>query len=153
MHALLGGRGLAQFGDELAQSVQRLSYVLTPYAYIHIVVQLHAPRAVKFHLLQRLADHIVRLVLRLLRRLDHGALVEVALVVDVELAEGILQPEDLALLELRVLPARNARLAGVQADRVAWKCADAAYFCSLMMFIVVRIWCVFVFLWVQCEDI
>jgi hypothetical protein len=41
-------------------------------------------------------------VLRLLRGLDDGALVEVALVVDVELAEGVLQAKDLALLELGV---------------------------------------------------
>jgi hypothetical protein len=60
-------------------------------------------------------------VLRLLRRFDHGCLVEIAFVVDVELAEGILQAKDLALLELRVFPARNALLAATEADRVAWK--------------------------------
>jgi hypothetical protein len=83
-------------------------------AYIHIVVELHPPRAVELDLLQRLADHIVRLVLRLLRRLDHGALVEIALVVNVQLAEGVLQAKDLALLELGVLSARNASLAAVE---------------------------------------
>jgi hypothetical protein len=60
-------------------------------------------------------------VLRLLRRFDHGCLVEIALVVYVELAKGILQAEDLALLELRIFPARNALLAAIEADRVAWK--------------------------------
>jgi hypothetical protein len=53
-------------------------------------------------------------VLRLLRRLDHGALVEIALIVNVQLAEGILQPKDLALLELGVLSVRNASLAAVE---------------------------------------
>lgn len=59
-------------------------------------------------------------MLRLLRRLDHGSLVEVALVVNVELAEGILQAEYLALLELGVFSARNALLAAVEARGVAW---------------------------------
>jgi hypothetical protein len=64
-------------------------------------------------------------VLRLLRRLDHCGLVEVALVVNVELAEGILQAKDLALLELGVFPARNAWLAAVEADRGASKTRTA----------------------------
>lgn len=67
-------------------------------------------------------------MLRLLRGLDDGSLVEVALVVDVELAEGVLQPEDLTLLELRVFPARNVLLATFQADRVVWECADGLTF-------------------------
>lgn len=89
-HALLCRRRLAQLGDE-----------------VYIVVQLYSPRAVELDLLQRLAHYIVRLVLRLLGGLDDGRLVEVALVVDVELAEGVLQTKDLALLELGVLSARN----------------------------------------------
>jgi hypothetical protein len=64
-------------------------------------------------------------VLRLLRRLDDCALVEVALVVNVELAEGVLQAKDLALLELGVFPARNAWLAAVEADGGAWKTPKA----------------------------
>jgi hypothetical protein len=88
VHALLGGRRLPQLRDE-----------------IDIVVQLDAARAVQLDLLQGLAHDVVGLVLRLLRRLDDRGLVEIALVVQVELAEGILQPEDLALLELRVFPA------------------------------------------------
>jgi hypothetical protein len=89
-HALLCGRGLAQLGDE-----------------VDVVVQLDSPRAVELDLLQGLAHDIVRLVLGLLGGLDDGGLVEVALVVDVELAEGVLQAKDLALLELGVFPARN----------------------------------------------
>lgn len=53
-------------------------------------------------------------MLRLLRSLDHSALVEVALVVNVELAEGVLEAEDLALLELGVFSARNALSATVE---------------------------------------
>jgi hypothetical protein len=89
-HALLCGRGLAQLGDE-----------------VDVVVQLDSPRAVELDLLQGLAHDIVRLVLGLLGGLDDGGLVEVALVVNVELAEGVLQAKDLALLELGVFPARN----------------------------------------------
>jgi len=46
-------------------------------------------------------------MLGLLGGLDNGALVEVALIVEVELAEGILQAKDLALLELGVFPGRE----------------------------------------------
>jgi hypothetical protein len=55
-------------------------------------------------------------VLRLLRGLDDGGLVEVALVVDVELAEGVLQAKDFALLELGVFSARN----GCQSLQKPW---------------------------------
>lgn len=91
-HALLCGRRLAQLGNE-----------------VDIVVQLDAPRAIELDLLQGLAHHVVRLVLGLLGRLDDRGLVEVTLVVDIELAEGVLQAEDLALLKLWVFPARNGR--------------------------------------------
>ena len=74
--------------------------------HVNIVVQLDSPRAVQLHLFEGLAHHIVRLVLRLLRRLDYRRLVEVALVVDVESAKGILQAEDVRLLELGVFPVR-----------------------------------------------
>jgi hypothetical protein len=90
-------------------------------AYIYIVVQLYTPRAVELDFLQGLSHHIVRLVLRLLRRLDHRSFVEIALVVNVELAEGILQPKDLPLLELRVFPMRKPLLAIVEADGDASK--------------------------------
>jgi hypothetical protein len=55
-------------------------------------------------------------MLRVLRRLDHRRLVEIALVVDIELAEGILQAKDLALLELRVFPWRMV-LASLREDK------------------------------------
>ena len=55
-------------------------------------------------------------MLRLLRALDGGSLLEIALVIDIELAERILQAEDLALLELGILPVRNATLATVEAS-------------------------------------
>jgi hypothetical protein len=103
-------------------------------AYIYIVVELYSPRAVEFHLFQGLSHHVVGLVLRLLGALDDGALVEVALVVDVELAEGILQAKDLALLELGVFPVRNGLLATVEASGCREKGGAPTYFCSLMMF-------------------
>jgi hypothetical protein len=87
---------------------------LLPWPYINIVVQLHPSRTVQLHLLQGLAHDIVRLVLRLLGGLDDRGLLDVALVVLVELAEGILQAKDLALLELGILSVRNARLATVE---------------------------------------
>lgn len=46
-------------------------------------------------------------MLCLLGGLDDGRLIEVALVVDIELAEGVLQAKDLALVELGVLSVRN----------------------------------------------
>lgn len=73
-------------------------------------------------------------MLRLLRGLDDGSLVEVALVVDVELPEGILQAKDLALLELGVLPVRNAWLATVEPNGCCQRELALTYFCSLMMF-------------------
>lgn len=54
-------------------------------------------------------------MLRLLCGLDDCRFVEVALVVDIELAESILQAEDLALLELGILPVCNIMLATVEA--------------------------------------
>jgi hypothetical protein len=71
--------------------------------YVNVVLQLNAPGAVELDLFQGLAHDIVWLVLRGLDVLDGRVLVEVALVVDVELAEGILQRKYVALLELRVL--------------------------------------------------
>jgi hypothetical protein len=104
------------------------------HAYIHIVIQFYPPRTVELDLFQGLPHYIVRLVLGLLRRLDDGALVEVALVVNVELAEGILQAKDLALLKLGILSARNAWLANRRSRRARIEDAGATYFCSLMIF-------------------
>jgi len=44
-------------------------------------------------------------VFGVLGRFDDGRFVEIALVVDVQLAEGVLQAEDFRLLELRIFPA------------------------------------------------
>lgn len=99
-------------------------------AYIYIVVQFYSPRTVELDLFQGLSDHIVRLVLRLLRRLDHRRLVEVALVVNVELAEGILQAKNLALLELGVFSVRNTWLVAVEARGGAWKTRMAPTFAA-----------------------
>ena len=75
--------------------------------YIDIVVQLDTPGAIQFHLFECLTDNIVGLVLRVLGRLDHCTFIQVALVIHVKLAKGILKLEDLLLLELRVLPATS----------------------------------------------
>ena len=81
-----------------------------------------------------MSHDVVRLVLRLLRGLDDCSLVEVALVVNVELPEGILQAKDLALLELGVFPVRNALLATVEPNGCYERELATTYFCSLMMF-------------------
>jgi len=103
-HALLRRRRLAQLGDE-----------------VDIVVQLYSPRTVELDLLQGLAHYIVRLVLGLLGRLDDSRLIEVALVVDIELTEGILQAKDLALLELGVLSTSNGWSVTVESGGSPWK--------------------------------
>jgi len=72
--------------------------------HIDIVIQLHSPRAIQFNLLQRLSHNIVRLTLAILDCAGGGCFVEVAFIVYVQLPEGILQPKDIRLLELRVLP-------------------------------------------------
>lgn len=97
--------------------------------YINIVVQLHSPRAVKLYLLQRLSDNVVWLPLRGLRRLDHGGLVEVALVISVQLAESILQLEDLVLLELRIFPECLSVMRRAGAEGGVW-----TDLCSLITF-------------------
>lgn len=78
--------------------------------YSNVVFQLDTSRRVKFHLLQGLAHNVVRLTLACLCGLDGGGLVNVALVVDIEVAEGIAQFKDLILLELRKFPVRKARV-------------------------------------------
>ena len=83
--ALLGGTALPQTGDQ-----------------VHVVVQFHSPRAVQLNLFQGLAHNIVWLPLRVLCAFDGRGLVNIALVVDVELAEGVGQAEDLGLGELGV---------------------------------------------------
>jgi hypothetical protein len=61
-----------------------------------------------------LSYDIVRLVLRLLGGLDDCSLVKIALVVDIELAECVLQAEDLALIKLGIFPVCNAMLTTVE---------------------------------------
>ena len=72
--------------------------------YADIILELDSSRRVQLDLLQSLAHDIVRLSLGLLGCFDGRRFVDVALVVDVKLAEGVGQAEDLVLLELRKLP-------------------------------------------------
>ena len=72
--------------------------------HIDIVLEFDSPRAVQLNFLQRLSHDVVRLVFGVLGRFDDGRFVEIALVVDVQLAEGVLQAEDFRLLELRIFP-------------------------------------------------
>ena len=51
-----------------------------------------------------MSDDIIRLALRGLGRLYRGALINVALVVDIEFAESFRKAEDVILLELRIFP-------------------------------------------------
>jgi hypothetical protein len=85
--------------------------------YPDVVLQLDSPGGIKLNLLQCLTDHIVRLALACLRGLDGGRLVNVPLVVDVELAEGVGEGEDVILLELRKLPARSISFSSSRAMR------------------------------------
>jgi hypothetical protein len=82
-------------------------------AYANIVFKLDTSGRVQTYVLQGCPDNIVGLALALLGGLDGGGLVDVALVVDVELAKSIRQAEDVALLELGVFP----RLVSGQAQR------------------------------------
>jgi hypothetical protein len=72
--------------------------------YPDVILELDSARRVQVNLLQCLSDHIVGLALALLGGLDRGGLLNVALVFNIELAEGIGEPKDVALLELRVFP-------------------------------------------------
>lgn len=72
--------------------------------YADIIFKLDSSRRIKFDFFKGLSNDIVRLALSLLSSLDGGSFVDVALVVDVEFAEGIRQTEDVALLELRIFP-------------------------------------------------
>jgi hypothetical protein len=56
---------------------------------IDIVIQLDTSRTVQLDLFQGLSDDVVRLSLAVLGSLDRGRFIDVALVVDVELSEGI----------------------------------------------------------------
>ena len=78
---------------------------------INIVFELHSTRAVEFNFLQRLAYDIIRLTFRLLGGFDHSGFVQVALFINVQFPESILEGEYLPLIKLRVLPvwARTVR--------------------------------------------
>lgn len=76
---------------------------------INIVVQFYPPRAVELHSLQCLSDNIIRLPLRGLSGLDHGGLVNIALVINIQFAKGVLEGKYVLLLELRVFP-KNPQL-------------------------------------------
>lgn len=73
-------------------------------SYANIIVKLYPPRAVQLYLSQCLPNSIVCLSLRGLSGFDCGSLVKITLVVYIKLAEGILQAEDVGLLELGILP-------------------------------------------------
>jgi hypothetical protein len=79
-------------------------------SYINIVIQFNSPRTIQLNLLQGLAHHVVRLTLTLLDRADGAGFVQVAAIVNVQLAEGILQGEDVRLLELRVFSCTSKRV-------------------------------------------
>jgi hypothetical protein len=73
-------------------------------AYPDIVFELNASRGIELDFLQGLTDDIVGLALARLGGLDGGSLVNVSLVVDIELAEGVGEGEEIVLLELRKFP-------------------------------------------------
>jgi hypothetical protein len=52
-----------------------------------------------------LSNNIIRLVLALLYGADSAGFVEVAFVVGIEFAKGILEAKDIALLKLGIFPA------------------------------------------------
>ncbi len=78
--------------------------------YPNVVFQLDSPRGIELDVLQSLANHIVGLALACLGGLDGGGLVDVPLVVDVELTEGVGEREDVILLELRKFPGQGVSL-------------------------------------------
>lgn len=102
---------------------------------IQIVFELHSSRAVQLNVFQCLADNIVRLFLRLLRGLNHSGLIQIALVIDIQLPESVLQREEVALLELRELPATRQSAQAKQQRRHSE--SRRAYFWSFRTFIVV----------------
>ena len=79
------------------------------YAHIDIIIQLHPSRAIKLHLFQCLPDHIIGLPFRGLCRLDHCCFINVALVVNIELAKGVLEAENVGFLKLRVFPVEGSQ--------------------------------------------
>jgi hypothetical protein len=112
--------------------------------YPDVIFQLDSSRGIELNLLQGLADDIVGLALARLRGLDGGSLVNVALVVDIELAEGVGKGEDLILLELRKLPVKRSAPIASRACAGSGHCRGEAcgswsYLWSLRTFMMARI--------------
>jgi hypothetical protein len=84
-----------------------MTYSESSVTYSYIVFKLNSSRRIKVNLLQSLSNNIVWLSLGSLCSFDRSGLVDVSLIVDIEFTEGILQAEDLILLELRIFPARR----------------------------------------------
>lgn len=82
--------------------------------YGDVVLELDTARRVEVNLFQGLSDDIVWLALALLGSFNGSSLVNVALVVNVELAESVAQAVDFVLGELRILPV--GRCASVMAN-------------------------------------
>lgn len=74
---------------------------------IDIVLQFDPARTVEVDIFQDLADGVIGLSFGLLGGLDGHGLVQVAPIIDIQLAKGVLKSEDFALLELGVLPAHG----------------------------------------------
>ena len=72
--------------------------------YADIIIQFHSPRRVQLDFFERLPHNIVGLSFALLGSFYCRGFIEIAFVIDIELAKGILKSEDLVLLELRVFP-------------------------------------------------
>jgi hypothetical protein len=112
--------------------------------YPDVIFQLDSSRGIELNLLQGLADDIVGLALARLRGLDGRSLVNVALVVDIELAEGVGEGEDVILLELRKFPVN--RLVSIASRACAGSghcrgeaCGSWSYLWSLRTFMMARI--------------
>lgn len=74
-----------------------------------------------------------------LGRFDDGRFVEIALVVDVQLAEGVLQAEDFRLLELRIFPAIEGVSSAESGSKTGRGIGPLRYLWILMMFMAISI--------------
>lgn len=75
------------------------------FPYPNIIVQFHPSRAVQLNLSECLTNNIVRLLFGILHGAYGSGFIEVALVVYIQLSEGILKAEDFILLKLWIFPA------------------------------------------------
>ena len=105
-------------------------------SYSDIVVKFYAPRAIKLDLSQSLADDIVWLAFRVLYSSDCSRFIEITLVINVELSEGILEAKDLLLLELRILSIRRSALRRLRWSYTDGRKAASTYLVSLITFMV-----------------